>query len=66
MDRKILNRVGLAAAILLVPGGFILGATLAARRYRKQAEPADKGAAPDHIPHAARIKKRAGALPHRP
>jgi hypothetical protein len=48
MDRKTLNRVGLAAAILLVPGGFILGATLAARRYRKQqgegdvtSEPAD-------------------------
>lgn len=48
MDRKTLNRVGLAAAILLVPGGFLLGATLAARRYRKQqgegdvaSEPAD-------------------------
>ena len=38
MDRKILNRVGLAAAILLVPGGFILGATLAARRYRNRAD----------------------------
>ena len=50
MDRKILNRVGLAAAILLVPGGFILGATLAARRYRKQAEPADKGPAPTTSP----------------
>ncbi|MES1972629.1 MAG: hypothetical protein V4472_09230 [Pseudomonadota bacterium] len=36
MDRKTLNRVGLAAAILLVPGGFILGATLAARRYRQR------------------------------
>ncbi|CUS46151.1 MAG: hypothetical protein V4610_02975 [Pseudomonadota bacterium] len=36
MDRKTLNRLGLAAAILLVPGGFILGATLAAQRYRKQ------------------------------
>jgi len=31
-----LNRVGLAAAILLVPGGFILGATLAARHYRNR------------------------------
>jgi hypothetical protein len=38
MDRKTLNRVGLAAAILLVPGGLILGATLAARRYRKPSE----------------------------
>jgi len=38
MDRKTLNRVGLAAAILLVPGGLILGATLAARRYRKRPE----------------------------
>ncbi|MEG3149470.1 hypothetical protein U1769_06185 [Sphingomonas sp. ZT3P38] len=36
MDRKIMNRVGLAAAILLVPGGFILGATLAARHYRNR------------------------------
>ncbi|MDB5707047.1 MAG: hypothetical protein JWN66_4163 [Sphingomonas bacterium] len=44
MDRKTLNRIGLAAAILLVPGGFILGATLAARRYRKQAEPVDETA----------------------
>ncbi len=40
MDKKTLNRIGLAAAILLVPGGLILGATLAARRYRKRdAEP---------------------------
>jgi len=35
-----MNRVGLAAAILLVPGGLILGATLAARRYRKRADEA--------------------------
>ncbi|MEO9129847.1 MAG: hypothetical protein ABI240_01430 [Sphingomonas sp.] len=42
MDRKTLNRVGLAAAILLVPGGFILGATLAAQRYRKRPEAAPK------------------------
>ena len=38
MDRKTLNRVGLAAAILLVPGGLILGAALAARRYRQRAD----------------------------
>ena len=44
MDKKTLNRVGLAAAILLVPGGLILGATLAARRYRKRA---DEGAKTD-------------------
>ncbi|MEN2792295.1 hypothetical protein ABC974_21870 [Sphingomonas oligophenolica] len=41
MDRKTLNRIGLAAAILLVPGGLILGAGLAARRYRKRTEDAD-------------------------
>ena len=41
MDRKTMNRVGLAAAILLVPGGLILGATLAARRYRKRADEAE-------------------------
>ncbi|WP_374146603.1 hypothetical protein [Sphingomonas sp. 28-63-12] len=35
MDRKDWNRIGLAAAVLLVPGGFILGATLAARRAGK-------------------------------
>ena len=40
MDRKTLNRVGLAAAILLVPGGLILGAGLAARHYRKRADEA--------------------------
>ncbi|MBR0552599.1 hypothetical protein [Stakelama marina] len=34
--RKRLNRAGLAAVILLAPGGFILGATLAARHYRNR------------------------------
>ncbi|MCM8730436.1 hypothetical protein ACFO8O_05570 [Hephaestia sp. GCM10023244] len=39
MDRKNWNRLGLAAVILLAPGGFILGATLAARKWReRQAE----------------------------
>jgi len=49
MDKKILNRVGLAAAILLVPGGFILGATLAARHYRnrKAGETEPAAEAPD-------------------
>jgi hypothetical protein len=41
MDRKTLNRVGLAAAILLVPGGLILGAALAARRYRQRVDEAE-------------------------
>jgi hypothetical protein len=30
------NRAGLAALILLAPGGFILGFTLAARHYSKR------------------------------
>ncbi|HVJ00324.1 MAG TPA: hypothetical protein VM657_14800 [Sphingomonas sp.] len=34
MDRKTWNRLGLAAVILLAPGGFILGATLAAKKWR--------------------------------
>jgi len=37
MNRKTLNRLGLAAVILLAPGGFVLGATLAARRWRRHA-----------------------------
>jgi hypothetical protein len=45
MDKKTLTRVGLAAAILLVPGGLILGAGLAARRYRKRAGEAEAAAA---------------------
>jgi hypothetical protein len=36
MDKKLWNRIGLVATVCLVPGGFILGATLAARRYRQQ------------------------------
>lgn len=43
MDRKTWNRVGLAAVILLAPGGFLLGAGLAARRFRKRE--AEKNAA---------------------
>ena len=41
MDKKTLNRVGLAAAILLVPGGLVLGAAIAARRYRKRTDEAE-------------------------
>jgi hypothetical protein len=35
MDRKDWTRIGLIAAVFLVPGGFVLGATLAARRAGK-------------------------------
>jgi hypothetical protein len=34
MDRKDWTRIGTAAVVLLVPGGFALGAVLAARRFR--------------------------------
>jgi len=37
VDRKDWNRIGLAAAVLLVPGGFLLGATMLARRASKAA-----------------------------
>ena len=37
MRKETLNKLGLAAVILLAPGGFILGATLAANHYRKKA-----------------------------
>ncbi|MFA6124683.1 MAG: hypothetical protein WCS75_01330 [Sphingomonas sp.] len=38
MERKETNwnRIGLAAAVVLVPGGFLLGAALLARRYRQK------------------------------
>ncbi|WP_165954420.1 MULTISPECIES: hypothetical protein [unclassified Sphingomonas] len=42
MDRKDWNRVALTAAVVLVPGGFLLGAALAARRLR--AKPRDTDA----------------------
>ena len=45
MDRKTWNRIGLAAVILLAPGGFVLGASLAARRLRKRE--AERNAADD-------------------
>lgn len=36
------KQIGIAALVLLAPGGFILGATLAARHYRRKvAEPDD-------------------------
>ncbi len=34
MNRTALNRLGLAAVILLAPGGFVLGAALAAKTWR--------------------------------
>ena len=34
MNRTALNRLGLAAVILLAPGGFIFGAALAAKTWR--------------------------------
>lgn len=44
------RRIGLIAAVTLVPGGFLLGAALAVRRMREKAEddqadvpPPDKG-----------------------
>ena len=34
MQRKTWIRIGLAATIVLAPGGFVLGASLAAKRWR--------------------------------
>uniref|UniRef100_UPI0035CAFD21 hypothetical protein n=1 Tax=uncultured Sphingomonas sp. TaxID=158754 RepID=UPI0035CAFD21 len=39
LERKDWNRIGLAAAVVLVPGGFVLGAVLAARRYARKDAP---------------------------
>lgn len=36
MRQETYKKLGLAAVILLAPGGFILGATLAANHYRKR------------------------------
>ena len=52
MRKDVLGKVGLAAVILLAPGGFVLGATLALNHYRKRrqdaaaAEPAAEDAPP--------------------
>ena len=43
MDKNDWNKAGLAAVIMLAPGGFILGATLAARYWHKRR--AEKAAA---------------------
>lgn len=47
MDRKDWNRIGLAAAVVLVPGGFLLGAALAARRLREKTRHPDAATDPD-------------------
>ncbi|MDB5674672.1 MAG: hypothetical protein JWM65_1654 [Sphingomonas bacterium] len=44
MERKTLNKAGLAALVVLAPGGMILGGLLAWRAYRKRAEQAAKDA----------------------
>ena len=36
MEKATLHKAGLAAVILLAPGGFILGATLAARYWQRR------------------------------
>ncbi|MEG3146696.1 hypothetical protein U1839_18750 [Sphingomonas sp. RT2P30] len=38
MDRKTLNKAGVAALVVLAPGGMILGGLLAYRAYRKRAD----------------------------
>lgn len=47
MDRKDWTRIGLAAAVVLVPGGFLLGAALAAQRLREKTRDTDAVADPD-------------------
>jgi hypothetical protein len=41
------RRIGLIAAVTLVPGGFLLGAALAMRRMRAEAERNEAEIAPD-------------------
>ncbi|MGY4395093.1 hypothetical protein ACVWZA_000254 [Sphingomonas sp. UYAg733] len=38
MDKKLWGRIGLIATVCLVPGGMIIGATIAARRMKRQAD----------------------------
>ena len=40
MERKTLNKAGLAALVVLAPGGMILGGLLAYRAYRRRVEAA--------------------------
>ena len=36
MRDRVLPKIGLAAAVLLAPGGFVLGAALAAKWWRER------------------------------
>ena len=47
MDKRLLNKAGLAAVILLAPGGFVLGATLLARHYHRKRGARDDAALAD-------------------
>jgi len=47
-NRKTINKAGLAALVLLAPGGFILGFTLAARHYRRKRDAEQKEHASKH------------------
>lgn len=49
MEKRTLQRLGLAAVILLAPGGFVLGATLAANHYRRRRARGE----PEHDPAAS-------------
>lgn len=40
MRNDIIGKAGVAAIVILAPGGFILGLALLARRYRGRGEPA--------------------------
>ena len=52
--KKAGKNAGLAAVILLAPGGFILGATLAARYWKKRAaEKAEAQQSKDETPPVA-------------
>ncbi|MGY2734242.1 hypothetical protein ACVWYO_001916 [Sphingomonas sp. UYP23] len=71
MERKDWNRVALTAAVVLVPGGFLLGAALAARRLRERVrdkpevapdEPLEGNAAGDEK-SCVRVTGEAGGAP---
>ncbi|MFA5965910.1 MAG: hypothetical protein WC804_17985 [Sphingomonas sp.] len=43
MEKKTLNKAGLAAVVVLAPGGLILGGLLAWRAYRRRTRAANDG-----------------------